>query len=153
MSSDNVDFHPTDVLEDADGSLLVVDTGGWYKLCCPTSQLWKPDVLGGIYRVRKTGAKSPADPRGRQIDWPHQTLEQLWALHADNRQAVRLRASREFVHRRNAPEMAEFLRSRRPSEVSPERRSEPFPTRTTYRCYACVWTLSQLETPEATATS
>ena len=44
---DNLDFHPTDVLEDADGSLLVVDTGGWYKLCCPTSQLWKPDVLGG----------------------------------------------------------------------------------------------------------
>ena len=46
-SSDNLDFHPTDVLEDADGSLLVVDTGGWYKLCCPTSQLQKPDVLGG----------------------------------------------------------------------------------------------------------
>ena len=36
-------------LEDADGSLLVVDTGGWYKICCPTSQLPKPDVLGGIY--------------------------------------------------------------------------------------------------------
>jgi putative heme-binding domain-containing protein len=51
--SNNLDFHPTDVLEDADGSLLIVDTGGWYKLCCPTSQLWKPDVLGAIYRVRK----------------------------------------------------------------------------------------------------
>jgi len=37
--SDNKDFHPTDVVEDADGSLLIVDTGGWYKLCCPTSQL------------------------------------------------------------------------------------------------------------------
>ena len=58
--SDNLDFHPTDVIEDADGSLLVVDTGGWYKLCCPTSQLAKPDVLGGIYRVRRTGApRSP----------------------------------------------------------------------------------------------
>ena len=51
--SNNTDFHPTDVLEDADGSLLVVDTGGWYKLCCPTSQLHKPDILGAIYRVRK----------------------------------------------------------------------------------------------------
>jgi putative membrane-bound dehydrogenase-like protein len=51
--SNNLDFHPTDVLEDADGSLLIVDTGGWYKLCCPTSQLWKPDVLGAIYRVRR----------------------------------------------------------------------------------------------------
>jgi len=46
LVSDNMDFHPTDVIEDADGSLIVVDTGGWYKLCCPTSQLWKPDVLG-----------------------------------------------------------------------------------------------------------
>jgi putative membrane-bound dehydrogenase-like protein len=54
--SDSLDFHPTDVLEDADGSLLVVDTGGWYKLCCPSSQLAKADVLGGIYRVRRKGA-------------------------------------------------------------------------------------------------
>ena len=56
LVSDSVDFHPTDVLPDADGSLLVVDTGGWYKLCCPSSQLAKPDVLGAIYRVRKKGA-------------------------------------------------------------------------------------------------
>jgi putative membrane-bound dehydrogenase-like protein len=55
LVSDSVDFHATDVLEDADGSLLVVDTGGWYKLCCPSSQLAKPDVLGAIYRVHKQG--------------------------------------------------------------------------------------------------
>jgi hypothetical protein len=55
--SKNLDFHPTDVLEDADGSLVIVDTGGWYKLCCPTSQLWKPDILGAIYRVLKTGVE------------------------------------------------------------------------------------------------
>lgn len=64
--SNNLDFHPTDTLEDADGSLLIVDTGGWYKLCCPTSQLWKPDVLGAIYRVRK---KSP-----RKYELPHKGL-------------------------------------------------------------------------------
>jgi glucose/arabinose dehydrogenase len=28
LVSDNTDFHPADVFEDADGSLLVVDTGG-----------------------------------------------------------------------------------------------------------------------------
>ena len=56
LVSNNRDFHPTDVLEDADGSLLVIDTGAWYKLCCPTSQLAKPEVLGAIYRVRRTGA-------------------------------------------------------------------------------------------------
>ena len=55
VSSSDLDFHPTDVIEDADGSLLIVDTGGWYKLCCPTSQLQKPDVLGAIYRVRRHG--------------------------------------------------------------------------------------------------
>src|SRR6266480_267102 len=55
--SDSTDFHPTDVLEDADGSLLVVDTGGWYKLCCPSSQLANPDVLGAIYRVKRSGTK------------------------------------------------------------------------------------------------
>src|SRR5262249_46235706 len=55
--SDNQDFHPTDVIEDADGSLLIVDTGGWYKLCCPSSQLVKADVLGAIYRVRRIQTK------------------------------------------------------------------------------------------------
>ena len=57
--SDSRDFHPTDVIEDADGSLLVIDTGPWYKLCCPTSQLAKPEVLGAIYRIRRKGAPHP----------------------------------------------------------------------------------------------
>ena len=60
--SSSRDFHPTDVLEDADGSLLVIDTGAWYKLCCPTSQLAAPEVLGAIYRVRRQGAPRMADP-------------------------------------------------------------------------------------------
>ena len=63
LSCDHPDFHPTDVLQAADGSVLVVDTGGWYKLCCPTSQIAKPEVLGAIYRLRKTdGEISPACP-------------------------------------------------------------------------------------------
>ncbi len=146
VSSDNVDFHPTDVQVDADGSLLVIDTGGWYKLCCPTSQLWKPDVLGGIYRVRKVGAKSLADPRGRKIDWPHLTLEQLWALHADNRQAVRLRASREFLRRGNSPDMRDFLRSRHP-EVSATVGGTN--SKAEIDALARIWTLAQIESPES----
>src|SRR5207248_2517536 len=55
-SSANTDFHPTDVLEDADGSLLIVDTGGWFRIGCPTSQIAKPQVKGGIYRVRRKDA-------------------------------------------------------------------------------------------------
>ncbi|MEN3339329.1 MAG: hypothetical protein V7647_3005 [Acidobacteriota bacterium] len=65
--SEDRDFHPTDVIEDADGSLLVIDTGPWYKLCCPTSQLAKPEVLGGIYRVRRTGAPAVQDRAIREL--------------------------------------------------------------------------------------
>ncbi len=59
LSCEHPDFHPTDVLQSPDGSVLVVDTGGWYKLCCPTSQLARPDVLGGVYRLRKSGGEVP----------------------------------------------------------------------------------------------
>src|SRR4051812_21192655 len=117
--SDFVDFHPTDVQVDADGSLLVVDTGGWYKICCPTSQLWKPEVLGGIYRVRKIGAKPPADPRGKKIDWPKQSIAQLWALLGDRRDAVRSHACREFVHRRGTAEMGDFIGKLDPNKNHP----------------------------------
>ena len=51
ISTDRVDFHPTDVLEDSDGSLIVVDTGGWYDLCCPTSRVDQKTASGGIYRI------------------------------------------------------------------------------------------------------
>lgn len=92
LVSDSLDFHPTDVIEDADGSLLVVDTGGWYKLCCPTSQLVKPDVFGAIYRVRRKGAKPADDPRGRKIDWKKSSAMELAKLLDDPRPAVRNRA-------------------------------------------------------------
>jgi putative membrane-bound dehydrogenase-like protein len=85
LVSDNTDFHPTDALEDADGSLLVVDTGGWYKLCCPTSQLQKPDVLGGIYRVRRSGTKS-VRPLGSTITLSAMLTEDLARLLTANPQ-------------------------------------------------------------------
>lgn len=93
VTSDNLDFHPTDVIEDADGSLLIVDTGGWYKLCCPTSQLVKPDVTGGIYRVRKIGSHKVEDPRGLKIaKWGKMPpLEELTQLIDGPRPAVRQR--------------------------------------------------------------
>lgn len=56
LVSDDPDFHPTDVLEDADGSLLVIDTGGWFRIGCPQSQIAKPEITGGIYRIRRVGA-------------------------------------------------------------------------------------------------
>jgi putative membrane-bound dehydrogenase-like protein len=92
VTSDSQDFRPTDVLEDADGSLLIVDTGGWYKICCPTSQLAKPDVLGGIYRIRKTGAERRNDPRGMALRWPEATDAELVDRLGDDRSYVQERA-------------------------------------------------------------
>lgn len=97
LVSTNFDFHPTDVMEDADGSLLVVDTGGWYKLCCPTSQLYKPDVLGAIYRVRKKDAHRGGDVRGRNINWSKLDAHELIELLSPNRPAVRQRAMNELA--------------------------------------------------------
>ena len=92
LVSGNPDFHPTDVMEDADGSLLIVDTGAWYKLCCPTSQLSKPDVLGAIYRVRRRGAPAIRDPRGSKLHWQAMAPGELTELLADSRPFVRKRS-------------------------------------------------------------
>ncbi len=99
FGSPEIDFHPTDVAEDAEGSLLVVDTGGWYKLCCPSSQLWKPDVLGAIYRIRKRGAKGPNDPRGQRVAWNKLSSDELARLLGDPRPAVAERAIEEAARR------------------------------------------------------
>ncbi len=58
--ADRIDFHPTDVLEDADGSLLIIDTGGWYDLCCPSSRVDQKTAAGGVYRL---SASSPSSQK------------------------------------------------------------------------------------------
>ena len=107
VATDDVDFHPTDVLEDADGTVLIIDTGGWYKLCCPTAQLAKPDVLGGIYRVRKAGFNHGASRADRRrIAGPPAVSGPVWRLRqaANERDAKRrgdLRdALRKFVNKK-----------------------------------------------------
>ena len=120
----DLDFHPTDVIEDADGSVLIVDTGGWYKLCCPTSQLHKPDVLGGIYRVRKKDAVAAGKGQGKenrkqdfwgtQIDWG--SVNPVSFL-ADKRFAVRRRARREAARRKMVNELQDILKDDSSSEL------------------------------------
>lgn len=53
------DIHFTDVLEDKDGSLLVLNTGGWFRIGCPASLMAKSDLLGAVYRIK------PAKPSAR----------------------------------------------------------------------------------------
>ena len=88
LESDQTDFHPTDVIEDADGSLLIADTGSWYMICCPTSKVAKPDILGAIYRLQKKNISVPADPRGLDLNWD----EPKTAWLSDRRPAVVSRA-------------------------------------------------------------
>lgn len=83
------DFHPSDVLEAPDGSLLIVDTGGWYVEHCPTGKIRDSRAPGGIYRVQWNG------PREKPIE-----VSEL------SKKSAEIRAS-------SAP--AEFLKSKEPA--------------------------------------
>lgn len=137
VTCDDLDFHPTDVLEDADGSLLIVDTGGWYKLCCPTSQLHKPDVLGAIYRLRREDAASVNDPRGSGLVWKEATAADMAQRLKDPRPAVRRRARSELrtIGVAAIPHLEELLKH----ETRADARLE------------AVWSLCRIDAPEARA--
>ena len=120
LSSTDRDFHPTDVLEDADGSLLIVDTGGWfYYGCptsqllesdapgsiyygCPTSQLLESDAPGSIYRVRRSDQTALDDPWGKKIDWSGLDDALVIARLDDKRFQVREQAIIECAKRSNS---------------------------------------------------
>lgn len=87
------DIHFTDVLEDADGSLLVIDTGGWFRACCPASGSAKTEVYGAIYRVTKDDAPAVQDAYGKRLDWREASAEMLVARLADPRFVVREHAT------------------------------------------------------------
>ena len=138
LVSSSLDFHPTDVLEDADGSLLVIDTGAWYKLCCPTSQLAKPDVLGAIYRVRRKGAPAVpgmSDPRGLKLAWNTMTPADLTALLDDVRPAVQNRTLYQLSKLGNGA-VAALDRALKTSTSVESRRN-------------AVWALTRIQTAQA----
>ncbi|HKS36833.1 MAG TPA: PVC-type heme-binding CxxCH protein [Verrucomicrobiae bacterium] len=97
VTSADPDFHPSDVLEDADGSLLVVDTGGWYVQHCPTGSIRDSRAPGGIYRVRSAKGPRREDPWGRKLDWASVSEQSLVGRLGDPRPAVRDRAARILV--------------------------------------------------------
>jgi putative membrane-bound dehydrogenase-like protein len=99
VTSAEPDFHPSDVLEDADGSLIVIDTGGWYIHHCPSGQLSGRPAPGGIYRVRAAGATAVRDARGLGVDWAGAGADDLVRLLEDARPAVSDRAQRTLVAR------------------------------------------------------
>ena len=135
LVSDQTDFHPTDIVEDERGtsSLLIADTGGWYKICCPTSQLVKPEVLGAIYRVRKTDAH-PHGPGPRLV--ARSAIGDLISMLDDVTPAARERAARKLLQLGDGAvsDLVKVMTERRhPDSACPlgER-------------LACVWVLSRM---------
>jgi len=71
--SDRPDVHFTDVIEDRDGSLLVLDGGGWFRIGCPASLMEKNDLWGAVYRVKKKAAQG-----GGVMEEPRWKFQKEW---------------------------------------------------------------------------
>jgi len=136
VTANQSDVHFTDVLQDADGSLLVIDTGGWYHACCPASGSSKPEVKGGIYRVSRVGAPAVADPYGNTILWGQDKVAELARHLNDPRHAVQERAIQALSERGDdaIPELTKLLKSR--TSTRQQRRN-------------AVWTLCRMDGPAA----
>ena len=128
------DTHLTDVLEDRNGDLLVIDTGGWFRNGCPTSQIAKPGIAGTIYRIAKKDApyKAPTYP-----DWEKLTAEQVSHFLSAPEDWLRERAITELAVR-GAPAIPELERILTAGEAD-----------TTARVNA-VWTLARMKFSEST---
>jgi putative heme-binding domain-containing protein len=92
LHSTDPNFHPTDVLEAPDGSLIVIDTGAWYIDQCPLSRISRPEHKGGIYRIRRKGAPKIADPIGAFLNRAKIPPARLAKLLADPRPFVQDKA-------------------------------------------------------------
>ncbi|CAG5018150.1 hypothetical protein DYBT9275_05941 [Dyadobacter sp. CECT 9275] len=135
IKSASSDSHLTDVLQDADGSMLVVATGGWFIEGCPLSRVAKPDVQGGIYRVRKKGAPLVNDPWGKKLDMPNMSPQNLVKYLSDARTAVQDRATEQLVLHGSAS-VAPLLKTL-PTLQNEELRA------------AVIFILSRIKTPQA----
>ncbi|WP_192579331.1 PVC-type heme-binding CxxCH protein [Dyadobacter aurulentus] len=102
LTSSFPDSHPTDVLQDGDGSMLVVVTGGWFSEGCPLSRVAKPDLKGGIYRIRKIGAPKVSDPYGKGLDLENLSPENLVRYLTDFRPAVRDKVANLLIEKGSA---------------------------------------------------
>jgi putative heme-binding domain-containing protein len=136
LSSPDPHFRPSDVIEDADGSLLVIDTGGWYVQHCPTNRIAEAQVPGGIYRVRRGDSPAVADPWGVAIHLADLSVEQLIGHLSDNRFVVREKAVRSLSSRGQAA-LAALSRLAK-DETAVERA----------RLHA-IWALAAMDTKEA----
>lgn len=128
------DSHLTDVLEDHNGDLLAIDTGGWFRIGCPTSHIAKPEVAGEIYRISPadTAYRAPAYPV-----WENMTSEAVSGFLDAEEPWVRDLAGLELAGRGD-PAIPELKRILRTPSSSPVARMN------------AVWTLTKLRFSEST---
>ena len=128
------DTHFTDVLEDHQGDLLVLDTGGWFRIGCPTSQIAKPDVTGNIFRI----SRKDRGPYQRPVypDWKKLTSEQVSGYLDAEEDWCRDRAITELAVR-GAPALPELDRILTSKTSTPIARIN------------AVWTLSRMKFSES----
>ncbi len=138
LTSSDYDTHFTDVLEDADGSLLVVDMGAWFNYGCPNSKIAKPEVLGAIYRIRRQDAPAAADPWGKSLKLETCPPPQLAKLLDEPRFQVREQVITQLGKRGGAavPALAAVVAD--PQRSAQARRN-------------AVWALCRIRTPQARA--
>jgi len=133
------DVRLTDVFEDADGSLLFVDMGGWYTYGFPGNPIPKPESLGGIYRVRRKDAPKIEDPWGKSLKLAAASPAELCEHLDDRRPKVRQQAIEHLAKQgRAAVEPLErIIKAKEASSVEARRNA--------------VWTLCRIPGPRARA--
>jgi putative heme-binding domain-containing protein len=138
LTSADPDVRITDALEDADGSLLFVDMGGWFTYGFPGNPVPKPEVLGAIYRIRRLGAPGIADPWGKTLKLATRSVEELTPLLDDPRPRVRDQVVAQLAKRGPAAVKAIDAVRRDPKRSVEARRN-------------AVWALCRVENAEAKA--
>jgi putative heme-binding domain-containing protein len=138
LTTTDHDVRITDSLEDADGSLLFVDMGGWFTYGFPGNPLPKPEALGAIYRIRRTDAPRVADPWGKSLKLASRAAADLIPLLDDSRPRVRDQVVAQLA-RRGAAAVGPLAAAVRDGKRSVEARRN------------AVWSLCRLESAEALA--
>jgi putative heme-binding domain-containing protein len=97
LTSTTHDLRLTDVLEDADGSVLFVDMGAWFTYGFPGNPPPRPDALGAIYRIKRTELPKVADPWGKALKIETLSAKELIELLDDARPMVQDQAMARLV--------------------------------------------------------
>ncbi len=99
LISSDPNLRLTDVLEDADGSVLFVDMGAWFTYGFLGNPIPRPEAQGGIYRIRRADVVPVKDPWGKSLHLEKRTAAELVALLDDPRPMVCDQAVQQLAKR------------------------------------------------------